>query len=337
MRTSDEEFTSVGRELFVLFYRQGAWRCQMSGEANRAVPPFFFLIMKQLYLKFLITCLAILTSIPILAYDCEVNGIYYDLEDYDMTAWVVSSTKASYAGKIVIPPSVQNRGKTYAVTHIGNRAFEGCSGLTSVTIPESVTTIGDWAFYGCGSLTSVTIPNSVTSISGYAFYGCSGLTSVTIPNSVTSISGYAFYYCSGLTSVTIPNSVTNIGERAFSGCSGLTSMTIPESVTSFGEEAFYGCNSLNAVTLNCHASTIWPYSLATMFGPQVTTYIIGDDVMEAIDGSTFDGCSNLTSVTIGNGVTEIGEFAFDGCSNLTSVTIPNSVTSIEKYAFRDCI
>ena len=163
------------------------------------------------------------------------------------------------------------------VTTIGNYAFSGCSGLTSVTIPNSVTTIGGSAFNGCSGLTSVTIPNSVTSIGSYAFYGCSDLSSVTIPNSVTTIGNSAFSGCIGLESIVvdsgntvydsrnncnaiietatntlllgcertnIPNSVSSIGDNAFSGCSGLTSITIPNSVTSIGFRAFADCYSM---------------------------------------------------------------------------------------------
>ena len=135
------------------------------------------------------------------------------------------------------------------VTSIGESAFSGCSGLTSVTIPSSVTTIGKGAFYNCSSLTSITISEGVTSIGEYAFSRCSGLTSITIPASVRSIGDYAFQYCSGLTSVTIPASVTSIGNSAFYGCSGLTSITIPEGVTSIGDNAFSYCSSLTAVTV----------------------------------------------------------------------------------------
>ena len=111
-----------------------------------------------------------------------------------------------------------------------------------VKFGEELEVIGGYAFYNCTGLTSVTIPNSVTSIGDEAFCGCSGLTSLTIGNSVTNIGYQAFYYCSGLTSVTIPNSVTSIGSQAFSCCSSLTSVTIPKSVTSIGYQAFYGCD-----------------------------------------------------------------------------------------------
>ena len=96
-------------------------------------------------------------------------------------------TAAKPTGDLVIPSSVTDGSTTYSVTSIGDHAFWGCSGLTSVTIPSSVTSIGDDAFYGCRGLTSVTIPSSVTSIGVWAFYNCRGLTSVTIPSSVTSI------------------------------------------------------------------------------------------------------------------------------------------------------
>ena len=197
-----------------------------------------------------------------------------------------------------------------SVTSIGSYAFRGCSGLTSVTIPDSVTSIGSAAFYGCSGLTSVIIPDSVTSIGDYAFYGCSGLTSITIPDSVTSIGSYAFYGCSGLTSVIIPDSVTSIGSYAFRGCSGLTSVTIPDSVTSIGSAAFYGCSGLTSITI--------------------------PDSVTSIGSSAFSGCDGLTSVTIPDSVTSIGSSAFEGCSGLTSVTIGNGVTSIGGRAFMGC-
>ena len=160
------------------------------------------------------------------AHDFEVDGIYYQITSSTKPYTVAVSYKGSswrsyldeYTGSVTIPETVSYNGKVYSVTSIGDGAFGGCHGLTSVTIPNSVTSIGNEVFYGCSGLTSVTIPNSVTSIGDHAFSWCSGLTSVTIPNSVTSIGDHAFEYCSGLTSVTIPNSVTSIGHYAFENC-----------------------------------------------------------------------------------------------------------------------
>jgi len=219
------------------------------------------------------------------------------------------------------------------VTRIGRNAFEDCSGLTSVTIPNSVTSIGDAAFSGCSSLTSVTIPNSVTNIGPEAFADCRSLTSVTIGNSVTSIGWGAFQNCSGLTSVTIPNSFTSIVDAAFSGCSSLTSVTIPNSVTSIGSHAFEGCSGLTSVKIPNSVTSIEDWAFE---GCSSLTSVTIPNSVTSIGHWAFEYCSSLTSVTIGNSVTSIGSEAFRNCKGLTSITIPNSVTSIGGGAFEGC-
>ena len=204
--------------------------------------------------KQLLFILMILLPLVASAQDIAVKNadgvtIYYNYINDGTELEVTFLDGYKYRGNVAIPEEVTYMNRTRKVTSIGTEAFEFCSGLTSVTIPNSVTSIGFGAFYYCSGLTSVTIPNSVTSIGDYAFHGCSGLTSVTIPNSVTSIGNYAFASCKGLTSVTIPNSVTSIGDYAFVSCKGLTSITIPNSVTSIGEGAFYGCSGLTSVTI----------------------------------------------------------------------------------------
>lgn len=136
------------------------------------------------------------------------------------------------------------------VTSIEKDAFEVCSSLTSIAIPNSVTSIGEHAFGFCSSLTSITLPNSVRTIGDYGFVNCSSLTGITIPVNVTSISNGLFAWCSSLTGITISNSITSIGESAFYNCSNLTGITIPNSVTSIGKEAFNRCSNLASLTVN---------------------------------------------------------------------------------------
>ena len=220
-----------------------------------------------------------------------------------------------------------------SVTTIGGYAFESCTGLTSVTIPNSVTTIGRGAFIYCSSLESVVIPDSVTSIGRSAFYNCSSLASVVIGDCVTSIDEYAFNGCSNLASVTIPNSVTSIGSYAFSGCSNLASVVIPDSVTSIGYYAFEGCDSLTSVMIPDGVTSIGGSAFYNC--SSLASVVIGDSVT-SIGMSAFEDCSRLTSVVIGDSVTFIGDRMFEGCSRLTSVVIPDSVTSIGDDAFSWC-
>ena len=127
---------------------------------------------------------------------------------------------------------------------IGDCAFFGCSGLTSLTLPSGVTEIGNSAFSSCRGLTSLTLPSGVTKIGDYAFSGCSGLTSLTLPSGVTEIGNSAFSYCRGLTSLTLPSGVTEIGSSAFSYCSGLTSIYVyAEKLSNMGSDVFDGCDA----------------------------------------------------------------------------------------------
>ena len=312
---------------------------------------------------------------PSIPYDAYIDGIYYifDGDDaivtYKQRGWNVltnsSYNATAYQGDVVIPSSVIFNNKDYSVTSIGERAFDECSGLTSIVIPSSVTSIGNHAFYCCTGLTSIVIPNSVTSIGDLAFAECSGLTSLTIGSGVTSISEGAFNFCTGLTSIVIPNSVTSIGDYAFSSCSGLTSFTIPNSVTSIGISAFSHCSSLTSITIPNSVTSIDGRAFNSCSGltsinvdANNSTYDSRGNCNAIIETSTntlVAGCKTtvipnsvtsignyafyytvLTSIEIPNSVTSIGDYAFGGCSGLTSIVIPNSVTSIGIGAFSDC-
>ena len=313
--------------------------------------------------------LAVAASVgTILASDIQVDGIWYDFDNRTKTASVTyrgskySSYSNEYSGDVVIPSSViYNNAETYNVISIDDYAFRECTGLTSVTIPNSVTSIGNGAFRDCRGLTSpvynahvfaymptscsgaYTIPEGIESIAGSAFYYCSGLTSITIPNSITSIEWGAFAYCTGLTSITIPNSVTHIGFEVFRGCSSLTSVTVGNGVTYIAGRTFAACGSLNSIIVesgntiydsrnNCNA-IIETTSNTLVAGCANSTI---PNSVTSIEKNAFYECTSLTSVTIPNSVTSIGQSAFAYCSNLTSITIPNGVTDIEDRTFECC-
>jgi len=237
----------------------------------------------------------------------SVNGVLYNKDKTTIMCYPAGKKDKNY--KILD-----------GVTEICTSAFNGCSSLTSITIPDSVTEIGVSAFSGCSSLTGITIPDSVTRIDMSTFRGCSSFTSITIPDNVTYIDIWAFNGCTGLTAIDVKagnNNYTSVNGVLFNKdkteliCypAGKTdkSYNIPSCVTNVGGWAFDGCTSLTSIT-------------------------IPDSVTE-IDWSAFEGCTSFTSITIPDSVTEIGWSAFEGCTSLKSITIPSSVTSIGKNAF----
>ena len=290
--------------------------------------------MKRYRTMILCATIAMFVVFHLAADTATVNGITW--------TYTISNGEASLGGDSSSSPAVPNSTAGALalpstlggcpVTSIGRYAFHYCSGLTSVTIPDSVTSIGDYAFCDCGGLTNVVIGSGVTSIGSSAFNGCKGLTSVTIPDSVTSIGDYAFNNCGGLTNVVIGSGVTSIGSSAFNGCKGLTSVTIPDSVTSIGSSAFSLCRSLSSVIIPDSVTSIG-LSAFSRCG-DITSVVIPS--RWAVSALFTDSYATITSVTVPYGSDRVADEAFKGCSALTSISIPDSVTSIGDEAFCNC-
>ena len=223
------------------------------------------------------------------------------------------------------------------VNSIANNAFKNCKDLISLTVSPNVISISESAFSGCNNLNSIHFEDGieVLTINTSSFSACP-LTSIYLGRNL-SYSNSPFSGRTKLTSVVIGDMVTSLGDYAFSGCSGLTSVTIPNSVTSIGESVFADCSDLTTIRfedgenlLNIKKSS----SSAQFSSCPLTTIYLGRNI--SYDVSPFKNLTQLTSLTIGNNVKSIGDYAFSGCIRLASVSIGNGVTSISDGAFRDC-
>ncbi len=322
------------------------------------------------------------TAKPNLGYNCLG---WYDNNDKQLSSQADYNTKlslssSSYTVKWAINKELKDcaftsTADTCVITGITDKT------ITEFVVPDYVTGIGDEAFKDCIKLSSITIGNSVTSIGSSAFSGCTGLTSITIGNSVTSIGDVAFFGCTGLTSIIIPNSVTSIGWRAFQGCNSLievynkSTLNIVAGSSNYGYVAYYAKNvyrkeggsklSTDENGYIIYTDETQNKKILVKYTGKDTALILPSGIIE-IYSEAFAGCTGLTSITIPDSLTSIGNRAFEGCnlerievSSGNSVyysegncivekatnklvlgcknsVIPDSVTSIGRYAFRDC-
>ena len=289
----------------------------------------------------------------------------------DGTYYFVAATDTYISGVIDIPSTYGE--EDLPVTRIPDNAFEECSEITGVVIPDSITHVGNSAFDGCYRITSVyindlskwckisfgygvrsnplgyadnlyvngelvtelVIPDSIMTIGYCAFGGYSGLISVVIPDSVTSIGTYAFSGCHNLTSVMIGNNVKTIGSYAFYNCSSLTSVVIPNRVTSIGAQAFYNCTSLTSIVIPNSVTTIDVCAFEDCSSLASVTFEGGSkSKYRTVKRGVFKGCSSLTDIKLWY-ISTVESEAFMDCTSLTGIVLPN-VESIGDYAFQNC-
>lgn len=288
-------------------------------------------------------------------FEYAVEG-YWPISD-PRNGVIITRYKGPDSGEVVIPKTIGG----YEVKKISDGAFQNCTGITSIVIPDSVISIGVSTFSGCTSLAEITVSpdnKNYSSVDGVLFnkdksellvYPIGNKrSSYTIPDGVTQIAESAFSGCTSLTEIVIPDSVTSIGVFAFSGCTSLSKVDLPKTLTTIEAGTFRDCTSLKEIVIPDSVTEIknkWGYD--TYYGAfsgctslskvklSNNLTIIGEGAFSVGEG-TFSRCTSLAEITIPDSVTSIGPSAFYGCTSLKEIIIPDSVTRISWSAFSNC-
>ena len=274
--------------------------------------------MKKRFLSMLLAVLMVLTLLPTAAFaDSELSGkcgenVTWKLGGDTLT---ISGTGPmfdynSYNGpwdstRMDIKSIVVGEG----VTTIGNSAFEGCSKVTSVSLPKTLTRIGGYAFDHCSSLKELSIPDGVTSIGGYAF-SCCTFESIKLPSGLKSLGVGAFAYCAHLKEISIPNGVKSLEVETFQYCTSLENVELPNGMTSIGGSAFTGCKAITSIVIPDSVTSIGEYA--------------------------FEYCLALESIKMSNSLTNINQYAFKSCRSLKEIHLPASLRTVHVTSFFDC-
>ena len=280
---------------------------------------------------------------------CTDNVIYVPPTYNDLPVKVIGERafKPCMADNIFIPEGVERIEKQAfwgckalyiqlpeSLTYIGERAFDFCGDIETIHLSDNITFIGADAFNYCYNLKNVTLPSSLTSIEQGTFENCFRITEIVIPDNVTYIGQSAFSNCRSLKSVTFGKSVTTIGQSAFRSCAELESVTFSDGVEVIENGAFAMCDKLSSVSFGNRLRSIG--NAAFGFCVQLDSIVVPESV-EYLGSDVFIDCTSLKSVDLSKSrITAIKERTFSGCSNLVSISLPEGITEIGNIAFSEC-
>ena len=310
-----------------------------------------------------------------------VDGIKYEISTKAQTANAIGPASTSIAGTVVIPDIIEYEGKTCYVNSVGG--FAGCEGITAILLAEGITTIRNAAFQNCSNLIEINIPETICEVGRYAFENTKWLNiqdegtiyinhiaimykgemadgaKISIKEGTTVIADYCFSGSEKLREVSFPQSLKSIGKWAFNNCPRLISVSlsnvdihyrsfgwcvdlkdvsltdvrfIPDVNTGDGRlltDYFEHCNGIESVYINCKEVDDWFENI-----PTITSLTLGEHV-EVINPGAFRGCTGLTSIEFPNSINYLS--GFSGCIGLETINIPSSVKEIGESAFEDCI
>ena len=260
----------------------------------------------------------------------DLHWVLYDDGTLNITG---SGTMPNYGGWVNNKDKIKKVVVGNGVASVGYMAFEGCTNLTEIDLPDSITSIDNRAFYGCTSLATIKWPNNLTSIGNLAFRNCTSLALTELPNSLTSIDAAAFAGCTSLALTKLPDGLTRIENDTFESCTNLALTELPAGVTSIGRNAFHSCTNLTLSKLPDGLQSIEQAAFYRCPNLALTELPSG---LTTIEKNAFWNCTNLALTKLPDNITLIGNGAFYECTNLALTKLPDGLTSIEANAFYRC-
>ena len=256
--------------------------------------------------------------------------IAYALTSVDIPAGVTSIPAWCFSECAALQSVTLHEG----LTNIGFCGFQSCPSLQSVTFPHTLTTIGHKAFLFCTSLQSVSLHDGLTSIGVSAFEGCSSLQSLTLPENLTTLSLSAFKGCSSLQSVDIPGSVSIIEEWCFNQCNNLATVTLHEGTEKIAYCAFRECYNLTSINYPTTLKVIAPF--AFQYDTALASPLILHEGLTTLGMVAYGDCKSIVTASLPGSLGEVSAEVFFGCTSLSTVTIGDGITAIGEQAFNHC-
>ena len=338
----DEGVTSIGNEAFDGFVnltdvrlsntvaRLGEYSLQSIGVVSLYLPAGVTEIEDfAIYLCNNLTEITVNAANP--AY-CSVDGALFTNDLSELISYPIARSEA-----YEVPDGV---------TTISSGAFQRCTGLSAVSFPASLKVIEWGAFQSCSGLTELILPEGFTELGTCAFTACTGMKSAVLPQSLTEIGERAFQSCTALEDLTVSDRLERIGPYAFCNCNSLKSFVIPDSVTTIDQGAIAGCDSLAAFVVSASNPSFCEQDgvLFTKDGTELVQYPVGKpdrsysvpQGTELIRYGAFFNSFLLTSVTLPEGLIEIGDWAFERCTDLAEISLPKNLQRIGYSAFAGC-
>lgn len=241
--------------------------------------------------KFYIILFCIFGAGSLYASNVTIDGIRYDFSEDSDTASVHDGRTCS--GNVIIPSSISYNNQEYTVTSIDRNAFGGCTGLLSISLPNTIKFIDESAFSGCCNLQSIVIPENVTRLKRSTFAFCSSVVSISLPESLEHIESYAFENCTNLSKIVIPDNVDTIEDHAFNSCISLTKVQLSNNLTEISDYLFNSCNGLQSINI---PQSVQRFGYGSFFYCTNLRYVNIPDNVTSINYATFFNCVALDTI-----------------------------------------